>query len=42
MKNKTRETCTKFYKVMALPILLHGSETWTIKTEDITEFKQHE
>jgi hypothetical protein len=37
MKNKTRETCTKFYKVMALPILLHGSET-----EDITEFKQHE
>ena len=29
--NKTR---IKLYNTLALPVLLHGSETWTIKTKD--------
>jgi hypothetical protein len=28
------ETQTTFYKVMALSVLLYGSETWTIRPKD--------
>lgn len=29
----------KFYKVMAIPTLLHGAETWVPKTKYIVDFK---
>jgi hypothetical protein len=35
LKTKTRkETNLKFYKVMAIPVLLYGYETWTLKKTD--------
>jgi hypothetical protein len=34
-KEKTRkETNLKFYKIMAVPVLLYGSETWTQRKRD--------
>jgi hypothetical protein len=38
--NKT--TQMKFYKVMALPVLLYGSETLTIKTKDMSKIQATE
>jgi hypothetical protein len=32
----------KFYKVMALPVLLYGSEAWTIKTKDMRKIQETE
>jgi hypothetical protein len=29
-----KETNTKFYKIMAVPVLLYGSETWTLRKRD--------
>jgi hypothetical protein len=35
LKNKTRkETNPKFYNIMAVPVLLCGSETWTLRKRD--------
>jgi hypothetical protein len=35
LKKKTRrETNLKFYKIMAVPVLLYGSETWTLRKRD--------
>jgi hypothetical protein len=35
LKTKTRkETNVKFYKIMAVPVLLYGSETWTLRKRD--------
>jgi hypothetical protein len=35
LKTKTRkETNLKFYKIMAVPVLLYGSETWTLRKKD--------
>jgi hypothetical protein len=35
LKKKTRkETNLKFYKIMAVPVLLHGSKTWTLRKRD--------
>lgn len=35
LRNKTRkETLLKFYKVMAVPQLLYGCESWTIRKQD--------
>jgi hypothetical protein len=34
-KEKTRkETNLKFYKIMAVPVILYGSETWTPRKRD--------
>jgi hypothetical protein len=29
-----KETSLKFYKVMAIPVLLYGYEKWTLKKRD--------
>jgi len=29
-----KKTIIKLYNTLALPVLLHGSETWTIKAKD--------
>ena len=29
-----KETRIKFYNILALPVFLYGSETWTIKARD--------
>jgi hypothetical protein len=43
LKTKTKKTTQiKFYKVMALPVLLYGSETWTIKTKDMSKIQATE
>jgi hypothetical protein len=43
LKTKTGKTTQmKFYKVMALPVLLYGSETWTIKTKDMSKIQATE
>jgi hypothetical protein len=43
LKTKTRKTTqTKFYKVMALPVQLYGSEAWTIKTKDTSKIQATE
>jgi hypothetical protein len=34
--------CTPFYKVMALPVLLYGSETWAIETKDMSKIQATE
>jgi hypothetical protein len=35
VKKKTRkETNLTFYKIMAVPVLLYGSETWTPRKRD--------
>jgi hypothetical protein len=35
MKKKTRkETNLKFFKIMEVPVLLYGSETWTLRKTD--------
>jgi hypothetical protein len=35
LTNKTRKvTQLKFYKAMAAPVLLYGSETWALKRSD--------
>jgi hypothetical protein len=42
-ETKTRKTTQmKFYKVMALPVLLYGSETWAIKTKDMNKIQATE
>jgi hypothetical protein len=42
-KTKTGKTTQmKFYKVMALPVLLYGRETWTIKTKDMNKIQATE
>jgi hypothetical protein len=33
-KKTLKETRIKLYKTLALPVLLYGSETWTIKARD--------
>jgi hypothetical protein len=33
-KKTLKKTRIKLYKTLALPVLLHGSETWTIKARD--------
>jgi hypothetical protein len=43
LKTKTRKTIQmKFYEVMALRVLLYGSETWTIKTKDMSKIQATE
>jgi hypothetical protein len=43
VKNKTRkETNLKFYKVMAIPVLLHGCEIWTLKKTDCNRIQAAE
>lgn len=34
LKNTRKETKLKFYKVMAVPVLLYGSECWTMTKQD--------
>jgi hypothetical protein len=36
LKKTRTETQTKFYKVVARPTLLHGSETWVTTERDMT------
>jgi hypothetical protein len=33
-KNPLKETRIKLYNTLTLPVLLYGSETWTIKAKD--------
>ena len=33
-KKSLKKTRIKLYNTLALPVLLHGSETWTIKASD--------
>jgi hypothetical protein len=33
-KKTLKKTRIKLYNTLALPVLLHGSETWTIKARD--------
>jgi len=33
-KKTLNETRIKLYNTLALPVLLHGSETWTVKARD--------
>jgi hypothetical protein len=33
-KKALKKTRIKFYNTLALPVLLYGSETWTIKARD--------
>jgi hypothetical protein len=33
-KKTKKETNLKFYKIMAVPVLLHGIETWTLRKRD--------
>ena len=33
-KNPLKKTTIKLYNTLALPVLLYGSETWTIKARD--------
>jgi len=33
-KKPLKKTRIKLYNTLALPVLLYGSETWTIKTSD--------
>jgi hypothetical protein len=33
-QNYLKETRIKLYNTLALPVLLYGSETWTIKARD--------
>jgi len=41
--NKTRtDTQMKFYKVVARPTLLYGSETWVTTTRDMTRLEAAE
>jgi len=43
LKKKTRkETQLKFYKVMATPVLLYGSETWTMGRQDLSRIQAAE
>jgi hypothetical protein len=43
LKTKTRKTTQmKFYKVMALPVLLYGSEAWTIKRKNMRKIQATE
>lgn len=43
LKKRTRkETQLKFYKVMAIPVLLYGSETWTLKSQDLNRIQVSE
>jgi hypothetical protein len=40
---KTRkETNLKFYKIVAVPVLLYGSETWTPRQRDWTRIQAAE
>jgi hypothetical protein len=34
MKKTKKETNLKFYKIMAVTVLLYGSETWTMRKKD--------
>ena len=43
LKNKTRrETKLKFYKTMAVPVLLYGSESWITKQRDKSNIQSAE
>jgi hypothetical protein len=43
LKKKTRKgTQLKFYKPMAVPVLMYGSEVWTIKKKDISRIQSAE
>jgi hypothetical protein len=43
IENQTRKTTQmKFYKVMALPVLLYGSGTGTIQTKDMSKIQARE
>jgi hypothetical protein len=43
LKKKTRkDTQLKFYKTMAVPVLMYGSEAWTIKKKDISRIQSTE
>jgi len=33
-QNSLKKTRIKLYSTLALPVLLHGSETWTIEARD--------
>ena len=33
-KKTLKKTIIKLYNILALPVLLYGSETWTIKARD--------
>ena len=33
-KNTPRKTRIKLYNILALPVLLYGSETWTVEARD--------
>jgi hypothetical protein len=35
-----KKTRIKLYNTLALPVLLHGSETWTIKQGKLEEYQQ--
>jgi len=35
-KKNLKKTRIKLYNTLALPVLLYGSETWTIKARDAT------
>jgi hypothetical protein len=37
-----KKTKIKFYNTLALPVLLHGSETWTIKARDASRISAAE
>ena len=34
LKGKTQLTQIKFYKVLAVPVLMHGSENWSLNRSD--------
>ena len=43
LRKKTRkETQLKFYRVMATPVLLYGSETWTLGSRDLSRIQATE
>jgi hypothetical protein len=43
LKKKSRkDTQLKYYKTMAVPVLMYGSEAWTIKKKDISRIQSAE
>jgi hypothetical protein len=42
LKKKRKDTQLKFYKMMAVPVLMYGSEAWTIKKKDISRIQSAE
>lgn len=41
-KQSQEEVQIKFYKVMAIPMLLYGNETWTMNKKDATKIQSAE